>query len=520
MLETLKAVGRAIYARLSQDRGKLSENVDIQIEESKDYFADRSWPVDERLIFSDNDISASLFSDKERPGWLDLLAAIRIGLVQLILVTEVPRLCRNLADAMELIALTKTTSFTTVELTNGVRYDLTTVQGYHDFLKAVLDASGESGKSSVRLKRKKRARAKEGYYNGGSRPFGYRKPEGGANGTLEVVDSEAAIVRELVERLLAGEMVMPLVAELNDRGVPTAAGGRWWPTTVMKLVTSPRIKGVRSHLGTEYPATWPAIVSPEEFERLQVVLSDQMRQLNTGRRYTKRSYLLTGLVECGACGAGGKPCGAKLYPGATKAQREEASKRRYRCFKIDPTGQPHGCGKVTRLADPVELAVSEAVLARYEGDDLAALVAPDAPEELRELAASLGEDKQRLDQASRDRYRRRDDPLRLDEGQFLAIQAEINDAMMAVQRRMARLEQGRALAAIPVGMTLRQAWDAADLGWRRTILSLVVVKVVLYPGLPGRRVWPAVDSPLRERAETLGGPWCFDPSRIDIQWKL
>jgi len=520
VVETLKAIGRAIYARLSQDRGKLSENVDIQIEEAREYFAGQGWPVDERLIFSDNDISASPFSDKERPGWLDLLAAIRAGLVQRVIVTEVPRLCRNLPDAMELIALTKETSFTTVELTNGVRYDLTTVHGYHDFLKAVLDASGESGKSSVRLKRKKRARAKEGYYNGGSRPYGYRKPEGGATGTLEVVEGEAAIVRELVERLLAGGMVMPLVAELNDREVPTAAGGRWWPTTVMKLVTSPRIKGVRSHLGTEYPATWPAIVSPEEFERLQVVLSEQMRQLNTGRRYTKRTYLLTGLVECGACGADGKPCGAKLYPGATKAQREEAPKRRYRCFKVDATGQPYGCGKVTRLADPVGLAVSEAVLARYEGEDLAALVAPDAPEELHELAASLGEDKRRLEQASRDRYRRRGDPLRLEEGQFLAIQAEIKDAMLAVQRRMARLEQGRALAAIPVGMTLRQAWDAADIGWRRTILSLVVVKVVLYPGLPGRRGWPADDSPLLERAKALGGPWCFDPSKIDIQWKL
>jgi hypothetical protein len=27
-----------------------------------------------------------------------------------------------------------------------------------------------------------------------------------------------------------------------------------------------------------------------------------VRQLNTGRRYTKRSYLVTSLVECGACG--------------------------------------------------------------------------------------------------------------------------------------------------------------------------------------------------------------------------
>ena len=51
MVETVKAVGRAIYARLSQDRGKLSENVDIQIEEAREYFAGQGWPVDERLIF-------------------------------------------------------------------------------------------------------------------------------------------------------------------------------------------------------------------------------------------------------------------------------------------------------------------------------------------------------------------------------------------------------------------------------------------------------------------------------------
>jgi DNA invertase Pin-like site-specific DNA recombinase len=523
MAEVMQAVGRviyAIYARLSQDRGRKSENTDIQIIECTEHIIDQGQPVDPDLVFKDNDLSASIFSTAPRPGWLDLLGAIREGRVTHVIITEVSRLCRNLADAIELVGLSKETPFTTVELTNGVRYDLRTVQGEHDFLEAVLDASRESGKSSVRLKRKKRVRAREGYYNGGSRPYGYRKPVGGEPGTLEPVPSEVAVVQEIYERLKAGELVLPLVADLNARGIPSATGGRWWPTTLMKLVTSPRIKGVRSHHGVEYPATWPAIVSPEDFERVQAILSHQTRPFNTGNRLTKRSYLLTGWAVCGSAYDEGKSCEAKLWPGAMKAYREVAPKRRYRCISVDSTGAAHGCGKVTRLADPLELFVSEAVLARYEGEDLAALVAPDAPEELHELAQSLGEDRQRLDQASRDRYRRKGDPLRLEEGQFLAIQAEIKDAMLAVQRRMARLEQGRALAAIPVGMTLRQAWDAADLGWRRTILSLVVVQVIVYPGFPGRRLWPVADSPLLERAKALGGPWCFDPSKVDIKWKL
>src|SRR6266498_2893505 len=467
-MEILVAIGRAIYARLSQDLGKLSENVNIQIEIGREYFADQGWPVDENLIFSDNDLSASKFSDKPRPGYHDLLAAIRAGRVRVLVVTEISRLCRNLADAIEIIGLAKETPFTTIEVVGGPRYELTTVQGEHDFLGAVLDASRESGRTSDRVRRKKRVRAREGKFNGGGRPYGYVKPEDGDNGELAIVEAEAAVIRELTTRLLAGESLRSLVMELNGREVPTATDKRWHPATVRRLLSSPRIKGVRSHYGVEYPAIWPAIISPEEFERLQVVMSAAARQFRPSH----------------------------------------------------PGGGPRGCGKLTRLADPVDLAVAEAVFARYSSDGLAVLLAPDAPVELHELAATLGEDRERLQQAGRDRYRRKGDPLRLEEGQFLAIQAEIKEAMEMTRRRMARLEQGRALAEIPPGMTLRQAWDAADLGWRRTILSLVVVKVILSPGYPGRRVWPAADSPLLERAKSMGGPWCFDPSKIDIKWKL
>src|SRR6266498_2409727 len=333
-MEILVAIGRAIYARLSQDLGKLSENVNIQIEIGREYFADQGWPVDENLIFSDNDLSASKFSDKPRPGYHDLLAAIRAGRVRVLVVTEISRLCRNLADAIEIIGLAKETPFTTIEVVGGPRYELTTVQGEHDFLGAVLDASRESGRTSDRVRRKKRVRAREGKFNGGGRPYGYVKPEDGDNGELAIVEAEAAVIRELTTRLLAGESLRSLVMELNGREVPTATDKRWHPATVRRLLSSPRIKGVRSHYGVEYPAIWPAIISPEEFERLQVVMSAAARQFRPSH---------TG-------------------------------------------GGPRGCGKLTRLADPVDLAVAEAVFARYSSDGLAVLLAPDAPVELHELA--------------------------------------------------------------------------------------------------------------------------------------
>jgi site-specific DNA recombinase len=517
--------GRAPYARFSDDRP--SDSIPNQKLEEQEYFDRQGWPWDESLFFADSELSASKYATKPRPGYLDLLSATRTGRVELILVTEVSRLCRSLVDAVELIALARESNpFRTVETTGGTRYDLTTVQGEHNFLEDVVGASRESGNTSDRVKRSKRARAREGLWPGGSRPYGYRRvPEFNERGEvinrgrLVIVPEEAAIIRELVARVLHGEPLVRLVHELNARGVPTATGSQWTTSTIRKLLRSHTIKGVRVHLGVEYPATWPAIVSVEDWERVQLILEDAARYVPVASRQGWRSYLLTGFVVCGVP-IGGGMCGAKLAGGATRGPAEPTAKRRYKCRRLDNTGEEHGCGKLGRLADPVDLAVSESVLARYSSDDLAALLSPDAPEELHELAASLVEDKARLDEATRDRYRRKGDPLRLDPARYAAIRAEIEDAMEMARSRMARLEQGRVLASIPPGMTLRQAWDAADLNWRRTILSLVVDKVILRPGYPGRRLWPAADSPLLERAKALGGPWCFNPSKVDIKWKV
>jgi DNA invertase Pin-like site-specific DNA recombinase len=521
-------MGRAPYTRLSSDYGKVSESTVNQRFELEEYFERQGWPWDESLYFTDNDLSASKYATKPRPGYLDLLVAIRAGRVELILVTEVSRLFRNLADAVELLNLVRSTSLRWVETsTGGARYDLTTVQGEHNLLEAVVGASRESGNTSDRVRRGKRANARAGYWPGGARPYGYKRvPVVNEDGvivpgriTLEPIPAEVAVVDEIRARVLAGEGLSRIAMDLSERGIPSAKGKRWHRSTVRQLLEAPALRGVRSHHGTEYPATWPAIISPEDWKRIQVLLSNEARHLGDASKGV-RSYLLTGFAECGVTVAEGRLCGAVLRGARTKAGAETAYRRRYRCEKDNNYGAVVGCGALVRLADPVELAVSEAVFARYEGEDLAELVAPDAPEELHELAASLSEDGRRLEQASRDRYRRKGDPLRLEEGQFLTIQAEIKEAMEMTKRRMARLEQGRALAEIPVGMTLRQAWDAADLGWRRTILSLVVAKIILYPSAPGRREWPDVDSPLLNRAVSLGGPWNFDPSRIDIQWKL
>jgi hypothetical protein len=57
----------AIYARLSKDTSGVSENVEIQIQETKAYARSMGYRI--AGIFSDNDISASKYSKKPRPGY-------------------------------------------------------------------------------------------------------------------------------------------------------------------------------------------------------------------------------------------------------------------------------------------------------------------------------------------------------------------------------------------------------------------------------------------------------------------
>jgi len=90
----------AIYARLSEDEAGEGENVEIQKAECADHAAEKDAPWEVVGMFEDNDISASRYSTKPRPGYLALLASIRAGAVEAVLVTEMPRLYRRLEELL------------------------------------------------------------------------------------------------------------------------------------------------------------------------------------------------------------------------------------------------------------------------------------------------------------------------------------------------------------------------------------------------------------------------------------
>ncbi|MEV7046600.1 recombinase family protein [Amycolatopsis sp. NPDC051061] len=75
----------------------------------------------------------------------------------------------------------------------------------------------------------------------GKPPLGVRLT--GYTRSGEVIDSEAAIVRELFDRFAAGDSLRALAAWLTEAGVSTRHGRPWNPSSVRTILTNPRYAG-------------------------------------------------------------------------------------------------------------------------------------------------------------------------------------------------------------------------------------------------------------------------------------
>ncbi|MFG2377591.1 recombinase family protein [Streptomyces sp. NPDC048504] len=492
----------ADYARLSEDDAKdpdlRGENVGIQLDECAVF---RTTRPDWTLVgsFKDNDISASAYGNEVREDFERLMNLVRTNGVDVILCVEVTRLFRKPLEAEVLIDLvwSKKTTFHTVVTTRGGYYDLRTSAGRKAVRDAVNAAAGESDNISDRVRMKKAALARRGMPNGGRRAYGFEK-----NG-IDHRASDVEVMHEMAERIIKGESVLSIMADLDERGIKTAEGGRWTKATIVNMLRRVRYapfdesgKGIREHNGVHYKAVWDAVFDAVTWEKLQAALNgdDQLRE----QRGNPRKYLLRGFVFCGACGS--------LLGGSMKRDRpSQPNKPRYKCKPYDAYGKRTGCSGVSRLAEPMEDFISEAVLFRLDSPEFAAIFAENE-EDSAKLKAALDTQqlkKQKLDELIDGYYG--DNPDDLSRDQFMRAKASGEVALKNAEREVEKYSTKRAVVGIPIGQTIREAWEHnTDIGWRRKIVGLLIDKVIVHPGGGKPRY----------------KQWRFDIEMIEIQWKV
>jgi site-specific DNA recombinase len=465
-----------IYARISKDKSGISENVDTQVTECKQYARAQGWTI--AGIFSDNDIGASKYSKKPRPGYQTLLTAIQHNGIEAIVVTEMTRLYRRMEELLAIIKLAEQTSLKHIIALDEMGYDLSTGQGVHNAISAVNNAVLESRKTSDRQKRRIRSRAVKGMPHGGNRPFGYEK------GGMVIKEDEAEVIRWMTREIIKGMGINSVVRGLNARGITTSTGKKWTRQIVQHTLGHKRLAGIREHKGTDYIAAWPAIITLEEWELMQFAMHRRRRQFPGGVQ-AGRTYLLTGLIVCGRCGG---PMYGHLH------RRDNYPPRpRYRC---------RGCGKVARIAAPVDTFVSEAVLYRLDSEGVARLLQESTKADVRPLLARY----QALQARGRDLIQDYAEGT-LDRPEFTRAKAINDEAIERTQELLAEAQPTQILQ-LSVGETVRDAWDRGSLMWRRTLIALLVEKVVILPGQRGQKKWRHGDQ-----------EWVFDVDLVQIIWR-
>lgn len=291
-----------IYARISRDKTGAELAVERQAQDCRDLALRLG--LGEPEVLTDNDLSA--YSGKRRPGYEELLTGLREGRWTHLLIWHVDRLTRSVRDLEDVVDAVN--GRTTVHTVKGGEIDLETPEGRLQARMLGTLARYESEHRSDRVRRALEQNAERGQPNGGPRPYGWTR-----DGAVD--PAEAGVVAELTRRVIGGESVRSLAAELRARGVPSARGAAWSAQVVREIVLRPRNAGLRVHRGEVIGAgTWPAIVDREAWEAAHALLTDPARRTSPGNAPAR---LLSGLMVCGVCGlpvrSGGKHGGAPVY---------------------------------------------------------------------------------------------------------------------------------------------------------------------------------------------------------------
>jgi DNA invertase Pin-like site-specific DNA recombinase len=458
----------AIYCRISDDREGAGLGVARQEADCRERAARLGWTV--AGLYVDNDLSA--YSGKIRPDYRRLLDDLRSGVIETVIAWHTDRLHRSPRELEEFIDICEGAGVA-VETVKAGPVDLSTPAG-----RAVARTLGawaryESEHKAERIRRKALEVAQAGKVWGGApRPFGFERDR------ITVRESEAAVIRECVRRVLAGEGVRTLARDLNSRGICTSTGRQWSAQTLKRMLASGRISGQRDHqprtrneskrsLVGEIvaDAVWPAIISKEDTARLRALLMDPGRRLTSVK---PRRCLLTGILRCAGCGAA--MCG----------RPREDGRMRYVCNRMP--GNNH-CGKTYVLAEPADECVTHMVKVALDSPDFINAVRAQERDGCAEaVLQQITTDQRKLEELAEDYAV---DVITRKE--WLRARDVLERRLDASRKRLSTTSQSAAIEGLfGDSVMFGEVWEGLSLHRRRAAISALLDRIIVHPAVRGR----------------------------------
>ena len=312
-----KRLACAIYTRKSSDEGldQAFNSLDAQREAGEAYVksqASEGW----KLLPTRYDDGGFSGGSMERPGLQRLMADVDAGLIDVVVVYKIDRLTRSLADFARIVERFDARGVSFVSVTQS--FNTTSSMGRLTLNVLLSFAQFEREVTGERIRDKIAASKAKGMWMGGVPPLGYDLPAPGMR-TLLVNEGEATTVRHIFTRYLALGSVHSLATELTREGITSKqrvtatgkiVGGQPFSRgALFHLLRNRLYLGLiphsrrTSHAGSMstqqiaiYEGQHDAIVAPDLFNQVQVLLDQQTRRKGDKIRLTQASARLTGRI--------------------------------------------------------------------------------------------------------------------------------------------------------------------------------------------------------------------------------
>lgn len=318
-LDEMQAQGRSIfdtelavayYARVSTDKDEQINSLGNQKRYFEDYItANPHWRFAGGYV--DEGISGTSVEGREQ--FLQMIEDAKRGRFDLIVTKEISRFARNTLDSLRY----------TRELLRcgvGVYFQNDNINTFDKDAELRLTIMSSIAQDEVRkLSERTRFGFKRAQENsvllGQNNLFGYNK----VDGRLEIVEPEAAVVREVFERYAAGDLGLRAIAnDLESRGVRGRQGKPLTYSTLYGMIRNPKYKGCyagRRYASRDYrdkrsyrlsADKWlvhkddrvPAIVPEALWEQANRLLASRGKTMKAHAQASQNRYAYSGKLIC------------------------------------------------------------------------------------------------------------------------------------------------------------------------------------------------------------------------------
>lgn len=319
----------AAYCRVSTKQDEQLNSYEVQVRHYTERIqSEPKWEL--AGIYADKGITGT--SIKKRDEFNKMIRKCRQGKIDMIITKSIARFARNTVDCLTHTRMLKDLGVDVYFEEQGIHSTDPGAEFYITIYGSI--AQSESENISANVKWSKAQSAKDGKVSFNYKRFlGYRK---GEDGNPEIDPEQAAIVRLIYEKFLAGDSYSTIAKYLMENGILTPAGKeKWCETTIRSILSNERYKGdavinktfitdcltkkvqVNNGERSKYYVenNHPAIIDAATFGRVQ-----EERARRSGKRKIKQvgtkteqgkycgKYALTELLLCGECGTPYRRC--------------------------------------------------------------------------------------------------------------------------------------------------------------------------------------------------------------------